>query len=176
MTSKPVGFIGLGSMGEPMALNLVRAGTKAIVWNRSPEKARTLAAAGAVVAADAAEVFARADTVILMLADGSAIDAVLDRRAPGFADRARDHTIVHMGTTSPAYSRGLEAALRSVGGRYVEAPVSGSRKLAEAGQLVAMLAGEANDVAIVRPLLKPMCREAIVCGQGTIRGGQFGVS
>ena len=40
MTSKPVGFIGLGSMGEPMALNLVRAGTRAIVWNRSPEKAR----------------------------------------------------------------------------------------------------------------------------------------
>ena len=95
MTSKPVGFIGLGSMGEPMALNLVRAGTRAIVWNRSPEKACALAAAGAAVAADAAEVFARADTVILMLADGSAIDAVLDRRAPGFADRAGSHRRPH---------------------------------------------------------------------------------
>ena len=58
MTSKPVGFIGLGSMGEPMALNLVRAGTRAIVWNRSPEKARPWQRQGA------AEVFARADTVI----------------------------------------------------------------------------------------------------------------
>jgi len=49
-----------------------------------------------------------------------------------------EHTIVHMGTTSPAYSRELEADIRSVGGYYIEAPVSGSRKLAEAGQLVAM--------------------------------------
>jgi NAD binding domain of 6-phosphogluconate dehydrogenase len=105
MTSKRVGFIGLGSMGEPMALNLVRAGRKAIVWNRNPEKARALAAAGAVVAADAAEVFARADTVIQMLADGSAIDAVLDRRAPGFADRAGSHRRPHGHDLSCLFAR-----------------------------------------------------------------------
>ena len=58
----------------------------------------------------------------------------------------RGRTIVHMGTTSPAYSRGLEADILSAGGRYVEAPVSGSRKPAEAGQLVAMLAGDADAV------------------------------
>ena len=73
-------------------------------------------------------------------------------------------TIVHMGTTSPAYSRELEADIRSVGGYYVEAPVSGSRKPAEAGQLVAMLAGDADAIANIRPLLTPMCREAIICG------------
>jgi 3-hydroxyisobutyrate dehydrogenase-like beta-hydroxyacid dehydrogenase len=55
-----------------------------------------------------------------------------------------------MGTTSPAYSRELEADIRCVGGYYVEAPVSGSRKPAEAGQLVAMLAGDADAVAKVR--------------------------
>ena len=69
-----------------------------------------------------------------------------------------------MGTTSPAYSRGLEADIRSAGGRYVEAPVSGSRKPAEAGQLVAMLAGEADAVVDIRPVLAPMCRETMVCG------------
>jgi 3-hydroxyisobutyrate dehydrogenase len=69
-----------------------------------------------------------------------------------------------MGTTSPAYSRGLEADILSAGGRYVESPVSGSRKPAEAGQLVAMLAGDANTIATIRPLLTPMCREAMVCG------------
>jgi len=71
---------------------------------------------------------------------------------------------VHMGTTAPAYSRGLEADLRAAGGRYVEAPVSGSRKPAEAGQLVAMLAGERDAVDTVRPLLAPMCRETVLCG------------
>ena len=70
-------------------------------------------------------------------------------------------TVVHMGTTSPAYSRELEADIRSVGGYYVEAPVSGSRKPAEAGQLVAMLAGDADAIAHARPLLTPMCRETM---------------
>jgi 3-hydroxyisobutyrate dehydrogenase len=71
---------------------------------------------------------------------------------------------VHMGTTSPAYSRELEADIRGVGASYVEAPVSGSRKPAQAGQLVAMVAGEAGAVAHVRPRLTPMCRETMICG------------
>ena len=98
-----IGFIGLGSMGEPMALNLVRARTPLLVWNRSPAKTAILAAAGAEVAPDAAQVFARTSIIVLMLADEVAIDAVLAR-----------------------------------GGR--------------------------DFVARVRPLLAPMCRDAILCG------------
>lgn len=94
--------------------------------------------------------FAHCATVFLMLSDGEAIDAVLDRCGAAFAPRVAGRTVVHMGTTSPAYSRELEADIRSVGRRYVEAPVSGSRKPAEAGQLVAMLAGEADALANVR--------------------------
>ncbi|HXR98165.1 MAG TPA: NAD(P)-dependent oxidoreductase [Terriglobales bacterium] len=160
----PIGFIGLGAMGEAMALSLVKAGTRLLVWNRTPAKAEILAAAGAEVARAAGDVFARAATVFLMLTDGGAVDIVLDRGGATFAGRVRGRTIVHMGTTSPAYSRGLEADVRSAGGYYVEAPVSGSRKPAEAGQLVAMLAGDGEAVAKARPLLAPMCREAILCG------------
>jgi 3-hydroxyisobutyrate dehydrogenase len=162
---RPIGFIGLGAMGEAMALNLVKAGTPLVVWNRSADKTRVLAAAGAEAARDAAEVFVRSSTIILMLVDGGAIDSVLDRGGSTFAPRVAGRTIVHMGTTSPAYSRGLEADIRSAGGCYVEAPVSGSRKPAEAGELVAMLAGDADAVAAVRPLLAPMCRDTTVCGQ-----------
>ena len=72
-----VGFIGLGVMGQPMALNLVKAGTPLLVWNRSPWKCGILAEAGAAVAKNAAEVFARSEAVILTLVDGAAIDAVL---------------------------------------------------------------------------------------------------
>jgi len=134
----PIGFIGLGSMGEAMALTLVKTGTRLLVWNRTRAKAEILAAAGADVARDAADVFAHSATVFLMLVDGGAIDTVLDRGGAAFAARVSGRTVVHMGTTSPAYSRELEADIRSVGGYYIEAPVSGSRKLAEAGQLVAM--------------------------------------
>jgi 3-hydroxyisobutyrate dehydrogenase len=148
----PIGFIGLGTMGEAMALTLVKAGTRLLVWNRTRAKAEILAAAGADVARAAADVFAHSATVFLMLVDGAAIDTVLDRGGTAFASRVTKHTIVHMGTTSPAYSRELEADIRSVGGYYVEAPVSGSRKPAEASQLVAMLAGDADAIANVRPL------------------------
>lgn len=159
-----IGFIGLGVMGQPMALNLARAGMALVVWNRSADRCEPLRAAGAKVAASAAEVFRQARIVILMLADGAAIDSVLGRGTPDFGANVAGHTIVHMGTTSPEYSRGLGDDIHSAGGNYVEAPVSGSRKPAEAGQLVAMLAGERAAMEEVRPLLQPMCHETIPCG------------
>ncbi|MEU1256358.1 NAD(P)-dependent oxidoreductase [Streptomyces chartreusis] len=159
-----VGFIGLGVMGQPMALNLARAGTPLVVWNRSTDRCAPLRAAGAEIAASPAEVFARADTVILMLADETALDTVLGRGTPDFAAHVAGRTVVHMGTTAPEYSAALQDAVRSVGGRYVEAPVSGSRVPAEQGELVSMLAGDEDAVAAVRPLLAPMCRETFECG------------
>ncbi|HXZ09539.1 MAG TPA: NAD(P)-dependent oxidoreductase, partial [Paraburkholderia sp.] len=81
-----------------------------------------------------------------------------------FATYVAGHTIVNMGTTSPDSSRSLETDIRAAGGSYVEAPVSGSRKPAEAGQLVAMLAGEHDAVERVQPLLQPMCHQSFVCG------------
>ncbi|MFJ5310177.1 NAD(P)-dependent oxidoreductase [Streptomyces sp. NPDC088350] len=159
-----VGFIGLGVMGQPMALNLARAGTPLVVWNRTPARYEPLRAAGAEVAARPAEVFERAGTVFLMLADETALDTVLGRGTPDFATRVAGHTLVHMGTTSPEYSGSLHDDIRAAGGSYVEAPVSGSRVPAEQGELVAMLAGEDDAVAAVRPLLAPMCRETFVCG------------
>jgi 3-hydroxyisobutyrate dehydrogenase len=147
-----------------MALNLVRAGMPLLVWNRSPSKCNILAEAGAAVAKEPAEVFARCEVVFLMLVDGLAIDAVLARGTHAFTDRVKGRTLINMATTVPHYSEALAANIRAEGGRYVEAPVSGSRKPAEAGQLVAMLAGTPEDAASVRSLLAPMCRGVIFCG------------
>ncbi|MFF7768902.1 NAD(P)-dependent oxidoreductase [Streptomyces massasporeus] len=159
-----VGFIGLGVMGQPMALNLARAGTRVVVWNRTPERCAPLRAAGAEVAASAGDVFRSTSTVFLMLADETSVDAVLGRGTPDFAPRVVGHTVVHMGTTSAEYSCGLQEDIRAAGGRYVEAPVSGSRVPAERGELVGMLAGDDDAVATVRPLLAPLCRETFGCG------------
>jgi len=159
-----IGFLGLGVMGKPMALNLARAGTPLVVWNRTAAKAEVLRAAGARVAASPAEVCEQTDVVIVMLANSAAIDSALGRGTPEFATNVARRTIVHMGTTSPEYSRELEAAISAAGGSYVEAPVSGSRKPAEAGQLVAMIAGEGASTAAVEPLLAPMCSQRFLCG------------
>lgn len=159
-----LGFIGLGVMGQPMALNLARAGQPLVVWNRSPEKCRPLAEAGALVGGSADEVFRQARIVILMMVDSDTTDLVLGRGTPAFEARVRDHIVVSMGTNAAAYSQALEAEIRASGGRYVEAPVSGSRKPAEAGELVAMLAGDEAAVGEVQPLLAPMCRQTVICG------------
>jgi 3-hydroxyisobutyrate dehydrogenase len=159
-----VGFLGLGVMGQPMALNLARAGTPLVVWNRTPARCGPLRDAGAAVVASPAEVFLAARTVLVMLADGAAIDEVLGRGTPAFPALVAGHTIVHMGTTAPAYSRALAADVAAAGGRYVEAPVSGSLVPAVKGELVGMLAGDDVAVAAVRPLLAPMCHETFVCG------------
>ncbi len=151
-------------MGEPMALNLVRAGTPLVVWNRTGVKSELLAKAGAVVAKDPQDVFRQCEVVILMLRDGAATDSVLGRQDPTFRARVNGHTIVNMATPSPRYSKALEADVVAQGGHYVEAPVSGSRKPAEAGQLVAMLAGAPGPKTSVRPLLEPMCRKSVDCG------------
>ncbi|MBT2207828.1 NAD(P)-dependent oxidoreductase [Actinomadura sp. NEAU-AAG7] len=153
-----------GRHGQPMALNLARAGTPLTVWNRTPARCEPLRAAGAEVAAGPAEVFRRARVVFLMLANGPAIDSVLGRGAPEFAANVSGRVTVHMGTTSPEYSRGLEAEIHAAGGAYAEAPVSGSRGPAEEGRLVAMLAGDPAAVAATRPLLPPMCHETHPCG------------
>jgi 3-hydroxyisobutyrate dehydrogenase len=158
------GFIGLGAMGEPIALNMARSGIPLVVWNRTAGKADALLAAGARVVDSVGQVFDATDTVVLMLANEEAIDAVLQRGTPAFADLVRGHTLVQMGTVSPGYSSALERDVHAGQGQYVEAPVSGSKKPAEAGQLVAMLAGHASAIEAIRPLLEPVCRQSFECG------------
>jgi 3-hydroxyisobutyrate dehydrogenase len=89
---------------------------------------------------------------------------VLGRGTRRFAEQLAGRTVVHMGTTSPGYSRALEADVQDAGGRYVEAPVSGSRGPAGEGRLVVMLAGQQAPVAEVRPLFAPLSHQTFDCG------------
>ncbi|MGW5053491.1 NAD(P)-dependent oxidoreductase [Actinokineospora sp. NPDC004072] len=157
-----VGFIGLGVMGSPMAVNLARAGTPVIVWNRTAERCAPAVAAGAEQAGGVDEVFDRAEVVFLMLADEAAVDAVLDRGGPRFERRVRGRVVVQMGTMAATYSHALEADIAAAGGEYVEAPVSGSKGPAESGTLVGMVSGRA--AGRVAPLLAPMCSRVVGCG------------
>jgi 3-hydroxyisobutyrate dehydrogenase len=160
----PVGFVGLGVMGQPMALNLARVGIDLVVWNRSPARTEPLRAAGARVADTVDEVFGTARTVFVMLRNDTVTDAVLRRGTPSFAELVNGRLVVSMGSAAPAYSQGLAADISAADGRDVEAPVSGSRKPAEAGQLVAMVGGDEAAAAEIRPLLTPMCREILHAG------------
>jgi 3-hydroxyisobutyrate dehydrogenase len=158
------GFAGLGHMGEPMATRIVQSRGQLAVWNRSPAKLSVLAKAGATPCANMQELAAHSDAIILMLATEEAMDETLQRGAPSFDALVRGRIIVHMGTTTPAYSQALCADVQRAGGHYVEAPVSGSRVPAERGELVGMAAGDAAHIEAIMPALNAMCRKVFVCG------------
>ncbi len=161
-----VGFAGLGIMGVPMALRLVDAGTELAVWSRRPEACAPLVERGAALASDPDALFAASDTVVVMLRDEEATDAVLGRGTHSFARRVAGRRVIVTGTNSPAYSAALAREVADAGGAYVEAPVSGSRVPAERGELVVMLAGEDPDaLAAAEELLAPLAKAVVRCGE-----------
>lgn len=159
-----VGFIGLGVMGRPMAARLARSGAQLAVWSRTSAHCQEVVSLGARLCVDSGKVFAVADqAVILMLADEASTDAVLGRGAQ-LAAKVRGRTVINMGTMTPSWSAQRSWDVHQAGGAWVEAPVSGSRGPAEAGELVAMLAGEAEALDLARKIIRPCCRDMFDCG------------
>ena len=148
LTKRPIGFIGLGFMGKPMARNLQAAGAKMIVHNRSPGPVAELVAEGMMGAATPAEVAVQADTVILMLTDTVAVDLVITGPNGILAGLKPATLVIDMGTTLMTATRALAAQVMDAGGAYVDAPVSGGTMGAEAGNLTIMAGGD--DIAIDR--------------------------
>lgn len=158
-----LGFIGLGTMGEPIAGHLLASGIPLTIWNRSTPAVDRLVAAGAYAASSPERLIATCAVVFVMLVDETALDAALGRSSGGLNTFA-GKTLVQLATTSPGYSAALERDVRAAGGAYVEAPVSGSRLPAEAGQLVGMLAGAPESLDLVEPLLATVCASTFRCG------------
>lgn len=160
-----VAFLGLGSMGRPMAANLAGAGHDVTLWNRTAEKAETLAAeTGAAVAGTPAAAAEGAEVAVTMLSDDGAVEAVVpgpDGLAEGLGEGA-----VHasMSTTSVGLARRLEAAHAERGQRFVAAPVFGRPDMAEAAALRVVASGRAGALEAARPVL-----EAV--GQGVVELG-----
>jgi 3-hydroxyisobutyrate dehydrogenase-like beta-hydroxyacid dehydrogenase len=148
-----VGFLGLGAMGRPMAGNLIQAGHRLRVWNRSPGAAEELARKGAEVVAKPREAFS--EVLISMLADDTAVrEVVLDS---GMLDRAAGGGIhVNMATISVALTEELSEAHHRRGLHYIAAPVFGRPEAAAARQLNIVAAGEGAALDRVQPLLDAM--------------------
>lgn len=139
-----VAFLGLGSMGAPMALRVLRAGHELVVWNRTASRAEPLRAAGAAVAASAAEAVGSADVAITMLADDAAVAEVVLGGAGIVAALPTRSVHASMSTISVDLSRRLAAAHGERGQGYVAAPVFGRPQAVEAGKLTVLSAGPAE--------------------------------
>src|SRR5207302_7215386 len=148
-----IGFIGLGTMGAPMARNLLDAGFTVTVHNRTREKEERLAEAGAARAATPAEAAAEADIVVTIVADTPDVEHVLFAD-DGVASGAKPGSLVcDMSPISPDATRHFGARLRERDVGMIDAPVSGGSEGAEKGTLTIMCGGQAADVERVRPVL-----------------------
>jgi 3-hydroxyisobutyrate dehydrogenase-like beta-hydroxyacid dehydrogenase len=159
-----IAFLGLGKMGMPMACRLLEAGYPPTVWNRTPERAASLVAAGATFAATPAEAAQNADAVLTMLFDDAAHEEVLFG-ADGVLNALRPSALhIALSTISVALSERLAAEHARRQQLYVAAPVFGRPNVAEEGRLWIAAAGTHEATALARPLLEPLSRGISVIG------------
>ncbi|KAB2969027.1 NAD(P)-dependent oxidoreductase [Zoogloea sp.] len=159
-----VGFIGLGIMGRPMALNLLKGGFDLTVWARRAESMAPLLEAGAKGAASAAEVAAACDVVFSMVADAADVEQVA-LGAGGVAEGARPGLIhVDMSTIAPSAAQSIAARLAERGVVMLDAPVSGGEVGAINGGLTIMVGGDGAAFETVRPLFACMGKAATLIG------------
>lgn len=161
-----VGVLGTGTMGGAMSRAIARSGVTLLLYNRTFERAAALASElSARPCRTAAEVAAEADVLISMVSDDRATDE-LYRGADGIlAGLRRGAIAVSTSTILPETVRGLEPAVRERGAGLLDAPVSGSTSLAEAGKLTVMAGGTAADLERARPVLETIAARVFHVGR-----------
>jgi 3-hydroxyisobutyrate dehydrogenase-like beta-hydroxyacid dehydrogenase len=157
---RKIGLIGLGLMGRPMGMNLLKAGHALTVWNRTAARAAELVAAGATLAKNPREVAANSDVLLTIVSDPPALEEVLwghEGQNDGALGGLRAGSIyVESSTISPALVRKIAAACSDRGVRFLDAPVTGGDWGAREGNLVFMIGGDAETLREVEPVLGVM--------------------
>src|ERR1051325_10326245 len=159
-----VGVAGLGAMGANVAARLMEVGHQVTVWNRTADKTKPLAEAGAKVAGSPAEVAAASEAVITMLTDGRAIDDVYNGPNGLLSGDVKGKMFIEMSTVAPKVETDLAPKVRAKGGIMIECPVGGSTQPARKGQLLGLMGAEKADADRARPLLEQLCRKVEHCG------------
>lgn len=159
-----VALLGLGTMGRGMAANLLKACFPLTVWNRTRAKAEFMSAKGAIIAESPAGAAKNAEIVIAMLSDDDASRSAWLGQDGALAAMPPGSIAVECSTLSPAWISELHAAVIDRKLRMVEAPVTGSRAQAEAGQLNFLVGAEKETLAAVTPVLRCMSKEILHLG------------
>lgn len=163
--SETIAFIGLGSMGTPMAMNLIKAGYALRVYNRTAEKAQPLIDRGAALATSPADAVTPGGIVFTMLANDQAVEAVCLSEAGILSRLGTGGIHVSMSTIAPATAQRLAAEHEQRGSQYIAAPVFGRPEAAEAAKLWVCVSGSETSRTRIEPMLKAM-------GQGIFDFGE----
>jgi 3-hydroxyisobutyrate dehydrogenase-like beta-hydroxyacid dehydrogenase len=148
-----IGFLGLGTMGEPIANNLRKAGHDLTVWNRTAAKASHIVSKGGKHAKTPRECAAGKDLVFTCLADEKALDAVLDGPEGALAGLASGDVLIDLSTAGTREARSIAQRAAGRGASFVACPILGSKTAAEQAQLVLVAGGPASARERARPAL-----------------------
>src|SRR3974390_400701 len=159
-----IGVAGLGAMGSAIAARLLEVGHQVIVWNRSADKTKPLAAAGAKVAATLGELAGAVEAGITILTDGAAIDAVYNSPAGLLSGDVKGKLFIEMSTVPPKVETDRAPKVRDKGAALVECPVGGSTAPARQGKLLGLMGAEPADAARAKPVLDQLTRRLEHCG------------
>ncbi len=167
-----IGFIGIGVMGRPMAMNLLRNGYSLSMISRHPEKSESLIAMGASSVESPQELAATSDVIILMLPDTGTVEQVLFGEKGVIFGLREDSIVVDMSTISPRQTVEFARRIAAKGCEMLDAPVSGGEKGAEAGTLGIMIGGSQNAFRRCQKIFEAMGKTITYtgpsgCGQKT---------
>jgi len=152
-----IGYLGLGLMGAPMVLRLLKAEYDVVVWNRSKEKLEPVVAAGALEASSPADLARQVDIVLMCVTDATAVEAVVFGEE-GIAEVTAPKALVDFSSIHPEAARDLAARLKVANGMaWIDAPVSGGIPGAEDGTLAIMAGGDAADIEYIRFVVMNLC-------------------
>jgi len=149
-----VGLIGLGLMGKPIGMNLLKAGFPLTVWNRTASRADELVAAGAKLARSPRELAANSEIVLSIVSDPPALEEVLWGQNGAMQGFRRGSIYVDSSTVSPTLARKIASACEERGVRFLDAPVTGGDWGAKKGELVFMVGGDAGTLTEIEPVLR----------------------
>jgi len=149
-----VGLIGLGLMGKPMGMNLLKAGFPLTVWNRTASRADELVAAGAKLAQSPLELAANSELVLSIVSDPPALEEVLWAQNGAMQGFQRGSIYIDSSTVSPTLARKVATACEERGVRFLDAPVTGGDWGAKKGELVFMVGGDAATLTVAEPVLR----------------------
>jgi 3-hydroxyisobutyrate dehydrogenase-like beta-hydroxyacid dehydrogenase len=148
-----IGFVGLGTMGEPIANNLRKAGHELTVWNRTPAKANHIVSKGGKLAATARECATGRDLVFTCVSDEQALHAVLEGPDGVLAGLAEGDVLVDLTTCGTRMTRSVQQQAAKKGTRFLSAPILGSKTAAEQAQIVLVAGGPGAAREKARPAL-----------------------
>jgi 3-hydroxyisobutyrate dehydrogenase-like beta-hydroxyacid dehydrogenase len=160
-----ISFIGLGIMGQPMALNLLKAGHKLTVYNRTAGKTQPLKQAGAQVASTPAGTAKGADFVIMIVTDSAAVEEIVLGKDGILATVASGAIVIDSSTISPVVSRKMARHVVGQGASWLDAAVTGSKHGAEKGELTFMVGGDRQTFERALPILQVLGKKHIYCGE-----------